>query len=100
VCKRPARLNAGASWATIRPVTKSVYSRTLQKAVEIVGGRVKLCRALKVPAAELDNWLADKSIPPQSVFLQAVDLVVDEPSAGSEPGDPPSDKSAAPGAHY
>ena len=78
----------------------SVYSRTLQKAAEILGSRAKLCRALKVPAAELDSWIADKALPPQSVFLQAVDLVVDERSAGSEPGDPPPAKDAAPDARY
>jgi len=76
---------------------KSVYSRTLQKAAEIVGSRTRLCRVLKVPAADLDNWIAGTAVPPQSVFLQAVDLVVDEPRGGSEPGDPPADKSAAPG---
>ena len=35
----------------------SVYSRTLQKAAELIGGRARLCRHLHVPAAELQKFL-------------------------------------------
>jgi len=87
-----------APFAKIAPLmASSVYSRTLHKAAEILGSRAKLCRELKVPAAELDKWMADKEVPPQSVFLRAVDIVVEDPSASSEPGDPPSPKDASPG---
>jgi hypothetical protein len=73
-------------------VASSVYSRTLQKAAELVGGRAKLCRALRVPAAELDAWIEDKSTPPLGIFLRAVDLLIDEsPAPGeSDPGEPPA----------
>jgi hypothetical protein len=73
-------------------VASSVYSRTLQKAAELVGGRAKLCRALRVPAAELEAWIADKSTPPLGIFLRAVDLLIEEsvPPAESEPGEPPA----------
>lgn len=80
----------------------SVYSRTLQKAAELVGGRAKLCRHLRVPAADLDKWIADKAAPPIGVFLRAVDLIIEEtppPAESSGPGDPPAprDCAAAPG---
>ncbi|MBV8033220.1 MAG: hypothetical protein JO035_17035 [Betaproteobacteria bacterium] len=75
----------------------SVYSRTLLKAAEIAGGRPKLCRYLRVPAKDLDKWIAGEEVPPQSVFLQAVDLIVEDPPAGSEPGDPTGGLDAAPG---
>jgi len=70
----------------------SVYSRTLQKAAEAAGGPKKLARVLRVPLADLENWIADKDEPPMAVFLKAVDLVLDEttPSGASEPGDPPA----------
>jgi len=71
----------------------SVYSRTLQKAAEAAGGQKKLARILRVPAAELEKWIADKDEPPMAVFLKAVDLVLDEtssPGAGSDPGEPPA----------
>lgn len=78
----------------------SVYSRTLQKAAELLGSRAKLCRVLQVPAAELQKWIDDKAAPPLGVFLRAVDLIIDETpppaAAGSEPADPPAPRDAAP----
>ena len=73
----------------------SVYSRTFQKAAELAGGRAKLCRALRVPSAELDRWIADEAVPPIGVFLRAVDLVIAEtPAPGgdssSDPGEAPA----------
>jgi hypothetical protein len=61
----------------------SVYARTLQKAAELIGGRQKLARHLRVPAAELEKWLSDGATPPISTFLKAVDLVIDETPAPS-----------------
>ncbi len=70
----------------------SVYSRTLQKAAEAVGGQKKLARLLRVPLGELEKWLADKDEPPMAVFLKAVDMVLDDTTSSgacSEPGEPP-----------
>ena len=75
-------------------MASSVYSRTLQKAADLIGGRDKLCRFLHVPAAELKKWIDDKAQPPIGVFLRAVDLIIEEtpPPAGGDdgPGDPPA----------
>lgn len=80
-------------------VASSVYSRTLQKAAELIGGRQKLARHLRVPLAELDKWIAGTAVPPIATFLKAVDLVIDEtpPPAGSasEPGDPPAPRESS-----
>jgi len=76
----------------------SVYSRTLQKAAELIGGRAKLCRHLRVPLAELEKWIEDKAVPPIGVFLRAVDLIIEEtpPPAGSDgPGEPPAPREAS-----
>jgi hypothetical protein len=78
-------------------MASSVYSRTLQKAVELMGSRAKLCRYLHVPTTDLDQWLSDEKTPPLGVFLRTVDLVIEEtsPPRGSEPGDPPSPREGA-----
>jgi hypothetical protein len=78
-------------------VAASVFSRTLQKAAELIGGRPQLCRYLHVPAADLMRWIADEAEPPKGIFLKAVDLVLDEtpPPAESEPGDPPAPRDAS-----
>jgi hypothetical protein len=78
--------------------TSSVYVRTFQKAVEILGGRKNLARALRVPLADLEKWLAGLKEPPIAIFLRAVDLVLDDTSrsAGtSEPADPPPSRDCA-----
>jgi hypothetical protein len=97
-------------YATIQPqlignnniVALSVYSRTLQKAAELIGGRKQLCRYLKVPTAELQKWIADQARPPVGVFLRAVDLIIVEtppPASSSDDSEnsPPRDCSAAEG---
>jgi hypothetical protein len=75
-----------------------VYGRTLQKAAELSGGQKQLARTLRVPLAELEKWIAGEATPPMSVFLKAIDFVLDEtsPSAGSEPDDP-APRDCAPG---
>jgi hypothetical protein len=81
-------------------VASSVYSRTLQKAAELIGGRSQLCRHLHVPMADLQKWIDDKAVPPIGIFLRAVDLVIEEtpPPAGGDggPGDPPASRDASP----
>jgi hypothetical protein len=79
-------------------VASSVYSRTLQKAAELIGGPKKLCRHLRVPMADLQGWIEDKAVPPLAIFLRAVDLVIEEtpPPADSGPGDPPAPREGSP----
>jgi hypothetical protein len=69
----------------------SVYSRAVRKAAELVGGRDKLARTLKVPREEIDKWLADQGKPPRDVFLRVVDLIIDDNGVGdaTSPGDAP-----------
>lgn len=78
-------------------VASSVYSRALQKAAELVGGREKLARVLNVPAADLDRWIADQAKPPREVFLRIVDLILDEttPADAADPQDPPPAREAS-----
>jgi hypothetical protein len=70
-------------------VASSVYSRTLQKAAELIGGYQKLCRRLQVPPPEMQRWIADKAVPPMGIFLRAVDLILDgtAPPSNSDPAD-------------
>lgn len=77
----------------------SIFSRTLQKAAELIGGRRKLCRHLHVPEKDLQDWIDDKARPPTGIFLRAVDLILDEtpPPAESGPSDPPAPRDCAPG---
>jgi hypothetical protein len=81
-------------------VAPSVYSRTLQKAAELIGGRGRLCRHLQVPMSDLQKWIEDQAVPPIGIFLRAVDLVIQEtpPPAGGDggPGDPPAPHDASP----
>jgi hypothetical protein len=51
-------------------MASSVYSRTLQKAADLLGGRKKLARVLRVPTKDLETWIADEAKPPLNVFLR------------------------------
>jgi DNA-binding transcriptional regulator YdaS (Cro superfamily) len=53
----------------------NVYSRTLRRAAQIVGGEDKLAARLKVSPTELALWMQGIGVPPSKVFLEAVDLV-------------------------
>jgi hypothetical protein len=54
----------------------TVYSRTLQRACEILGGVGPLADHLHVDKAELARWIDARAQPPTDVFLLAVDLVL------------------------
>ena len=78
-----------------------VYSKTFAKAAELLGGEKALARELRVPAADLNKWIAGSAKPPLSIFLRVIDLVLDEtaPQGGlSEPGggEPPREACAGP----
>ena len=75
----------------------SVYSRTLQKAAELLGGRKKLARTLRAPIKDIEMWIADEAKPPLNVFLRVGDLIIDEAGSApeaTEPGEPPPPRDA------
>ena len=78
-------------------VASSVYSRALQKAAELLGGREKLAEILHVTKAEIDRWIADQAKPPREIFLRIVDLILDEttPADAADPQDPPPSREAS-----
>ncbi|HWD23814.1 MAG TPA: hypothetical protein VG591_11865 [Burkholderiales bacterium] len=55
----------------------TVHAKTLQRAAEIVGGEQQLALRLKVTPSHLALWIQEIELPPGDIFLQAVDLVVD-----------------------
>jgi hypothetical protein len=79
-------------------VAASIYSRALQKAADLLGGRDRLAKVLLVPLAEIERWIADKGRPPREVFLRVVDIVLDETApagdASSDSHEPPRDCAA------
>jgi hypothetical protein len=77
----------------------SVYSRALQKAAEVLGGRDKLAQILQVPPAEIERWIGDQGKPPRDIFLRIVDVILDEsgPAAGTDDKSEPPARDAAGG---
>lgn len=55
----------------------TLYQQALWSALTIAGDEAHLARRLHVPLADLKAWLRGLEPPPQSVFLAAVDLIVD-----------------------
>ena len=54
----------------------TVYSRTLQRACEVMGGIRPLAQKLGVAAADVARWIDARAEPPLPVFLAAVDIVL------------------------
>ena len=78
-------------------MVSTVYFRTLQKAADLLGGRKKLARYLRVPLGELESWMSGNQVPPIGVFLKAVDLVLDETGAprDADAGEGPAPRDCA-----
>jgi hypothetical protein len=72
-------------------VAASVYSRAVQKAADLLGGRERLAKVLRVPISEIESWIADRTRPPRELFLRVVDIVLDEsgPAGTGESREPP-----------
>jgi predicted Zn-dependent protease with MMP-like domain len=57
----------------------SIYNRTLRKAADQLGGLRALARYLGIPLADLYAWMQPGAQPPPiTVFLKAVDLVLND----------------------
>ena len=57
----------------------------IKRAATIVGGLDELARRLKRPQRQLDYWMRDIGTPPDSVFFDVIDVIIQ--SAGTRPGD-------------
>lgn len=72
--ERPA---LGASDCNGAPPSRAtVYSRTLQRACEVLGGLQPLAEQLRVAPADLAHWIDARGQPPLEIFLKAVDIVL------------------------
>ena len=58
------------------PSRATVYSRTLQRACEVLGGIQPLARHLGAAPADLARWIDARGQPPLDIFLAAVDVVL------------------------
>ena len=64
------------------PPRVTVYTRVLHRACQVLGGVEHLARHLKVSRAMVHMWLEGEDLPPSSIFLKAVDLIL--PTWGPE----------------
>ena len=60
-----------------RPDT--VYTRTVRRAIDDMGGMEQLAALLKVSTTEIEAWLSGKSSPGNAHFLQMLDVVAKGP---------------------
>jgi hypothetical protein len=57
---------------------EDTYRAALVRAAEILGSVRALSDRLRVPMASLTYWLAGDGKPPMGVFLQVVDVLIEE----------------------
>lgn len=57
---------------------EDTYRAALVRAAEILGSARALSDRLRVPMASLTHWLAGDGKPPMGVFLQVIDVLIEE----------------------
>ena len=57
------------------PESNTPQSRTLCRALGLLGGVAPLAKALKVPVETLGRWLDGNVVPPAGAYLIALDVV-------------------------
>jgi DNA-binding transcriptional regulator YdaS (Cro superfamily) len=53
----------------------TVYTRTVERAIQVAGSGQKLAQFLGYPPAEVLRWSSGEASPPAEVFLVLVDIV-------------------------
>jgi hypothetical protein len=59
----------------------ATIKRLFALAAQRAGGRGALVQHLRITYSELRTYLTGEAMPPEEVFLRAVDLVIEEPKA-------------------
>lgn len=54
---------------------ESAQTRTLERALRLLGSKERLAAALQIPVADLDDYLAGKKRLPYRAFIAAIDIV-------------------------
>ena len=73
---RPMATSAAEGDCPVAPILRqTVYTNTLHRACEVLGGVPELALYLSVAMQELQRWLQGLEVPPQGVFLAAVDVI-------------------------
>lgn len=65
----------------------------IRRAATMMGGMEKLAERLKVPERQLDYWLRDIGTPPDTVFFDVIDIIIER--AGKRLAERPAYRSAA-----
>lgn len=63
----------------LEPQQFQVMSRAaaIQRAANIIGGLAPLAERLNVPERQLDYWIRDIGTPPDTVFFDVIDVIID-----------------------
>jgi len=64
-------------------VANTSVSRTLERAMRVVGDVARLAKQLGATEAQVMEWLAGRAKPPNEVYLRALDVVARGPFARS-----------------
>lgn len=58
------------------PARRTVHARTLHRACLVLGGLAQLAAHLKTSESELRGWLEARELPPEPVFLAALEIIL------------------------
>ncbi|HUQ73305.1 MAG TPA: hypothetical protein VM183_01165 [Burkholderiales bacterium] len=67
------------------PARQTTFSRTLHRACQILGSVDKLAAHLQVAESSLRLWLEGLELPPERIFLTALEMILLDIEAGRRP---------------
>ncbi|TAK82271.1 MAG: hypothetical protein EPO20_21565 [Betaproteobacteria bacterium] len=56
----------------------------LERAAAMVGGHAELAQRLKVPHRQVDYWLREIGTPPDTVFFDVLDIIIQNAGVGKD----------------
>jgi hypothetical protein len=65
----------------------------IRRAATMLGGLERLAERLKVPERQLDYWMRDIGTPPDTVFFDVIDIIIER--AGKRAPERPAYRTAA-----
>lgn len=54
----------------------------LERAAAMVGGHAELAQRLKVPQRQVDYWIRESATPPDTVFFDVLDIIIQNAGVG------------------
>ena len=96
--QKPTRHALGLLDWELMKTEQAARALAIRRAATMMGGLEALAERLNLPERQLAYWMRDIGTPPDTVFFDVIDIIIERagrPSRGAAPTEPPRPKVAA-----